>query len=239
MKKWIEIVKESFSIELTPDQVAAFDLFERELLEWNQKISLTAIREPEMIELKHFADSLSCLLAIDPSNPPKSIIDIGTGAGLPGIPLKIIFPEARLTLVESVKKKAAFCQHMVDQLELKDVIVSSARAEEVGQDPLHREKYDLALARAVAAMPTLVEYLLPLTAIGGMVIMQKSASAREEAEASRNAIRLFGGKLREIIPVNIPGIEDERYLVVLDKIKATRDEFPRRVGVPAKLPIKN
>lgn len=144
-----------------------------------------------------------------------------------------------MTLVESVKKKAAFCQHMVDQLELKDVIVSSARAEEVGQDPLHREKYDLALARAVAAMPTLVEYLLPLTAIGGMVIMQKSASAREEAEASRNAIRLFGGKLREIIPVNIPGIEDDRYLVVLDKIKATRDEFPRRVGVPAKLPIKN
>lgn len=239
MKKWIEIVKESFSIELTPDQVAAFDLFERELLEWNQKISLTAIREPEMIELKHFADSLSCLLAIDPSNPPKSIIDIGTGAGLPGIPLKIIFPEARLTLVESVKKKAAFCQHMVDQLELKDVIVSSARAEEVGQDPLHREKYDLALGRAVAAMPTLVEYLLPLTAVGGMVIMQKSSSAHEEAKASRNAIRLFGGKLREILPVKIPGIEDERYLVVLDKIKATREEFPRRVGIPAKSPVKN
>ena len=117
--------------------------------------------------------------------------------------------------------------------------VSSARAEEIGQDSIHRERYDLSLARAVAKMPVLVEFLLPLVKVGGLVVMQKSASAKDEAEASRNAIRLMGGKLETIIPVKLPDVEDERYLVTLKKTKATPAEFPRRVGIPAKSPILN
>jgi 16S rRNA (guanine527-N7)-methyltransferase len=228
-----------YGVELSAPQAEQFDVFLNELLEWNQKFNLTAIREPEAIQIKHFLDSLSVLMAFPKGWTPQGMIDIGTGAGLPGIPLKIIYPEAKLTLVESVKKKAGFCEHMVEVLGLKDVIVSSARAEEIGQDPVHRERYDLALARAVAKMPVLVEYLLPLVNVGGLVVMQKSASAKEEAEASRNAIRLMGGKLVSIIPVNLPGVEDERYLVTLEKTKTTPAEFPRRFGIPAKSPIQN
>ena len=239
MQTWIECAKTDYGIELSPLQVGQFDTFMRELLEWNQKFNLTAIRDEEGIQIKHFLDSLSVIMAFPEGWIPQSMIDIGTGAGLPGIPLKIIYPEARLTLVESVKKKAGFCDHLVEVLGLKDVIVSSARAEEIGQDRAHRENYDLALARAVAKTPVLVEYLLPLVRTGGLTVMQKSASAKEEAEASRNAIRLMGGKLETILPVKLPGVVDERYLVVLQKIKPTPAEFPRRVGIPAKSPIQN
>ena len=239
MENWQELAKSEYGVALSAAQAEQFDVFLRELLEWNQKFNLTAIREPEEIKIKHFLDSLSVVKAFSEGWTPQSIIDIGTGAGLPGIPLKIIYPEARLTLVESVKKKTVFCEHMVTVLGLKDVTVSSARAEEIGQDPIHRERYDLALARAVAKMPVLVEYLLPLVKVGGLVVMQKSASAKDEAEASRNAIRLIGGKLGTIIPVKLPEVDDERYLVRLDKIKTTPAEFPRRVGIPAKSPIQN
>ena len=239
MQTWQEIAKSDYGLTLSAAQVEQFDVFLRELLDWNQKFNLTAIREPEEIKIKHFLDSLSVVKAFPNGWTPQSMIDIGTGAGLPGIPLKIIYPQARLTLVESIKKKAGFCEHVVEVLGLKDVRVSSARAEEIGQYPDHRERYDLALARAVAKMPVLVEYLLPLVTVGGLVVMQKSASAKEEAENSRNAIRLMGGKLETIIPVKLPEIDDERYLVTLIKTRATPAEFPRRVGIPAKSPIQN
>lgn len=239
MQNWQECAKSDYGVALTAVQIEQFDVYLRELLEWNQKFNLTAIREPEEIKIKHFLDSLSVVKAFPRDWAPESMIDIGTGAGLPGIPLKIIYSQARLTLVESIKKKAGFCEHMVALLGLKDITVSTARAEEIGQDPVHREHYDLALARAVAKMPVLVEYLLPLVSVGGFVVMQKSASAKEEAEASRNAIRLMGGKLDSISPVRLPGVEDDRYLVTLEKVKATPAEFPRRVGIPAKSPIQN
>ncbi len=239
MQNWQECAKSDYGVALSAAQAEQFDVFLRELLEWNQKFNLTAIREPEEIKIKHFLDSLSVVKSFPQGWTPQSMIDIGTGAGLPGIPLKIIYPQAKLTLVESIKKKAGFCEHMVEVLGLKDAIVSSARAEEIGQDPIHRENYDLALARAVAKMPVLVEYLLPLVKVGGIVVMQKSASAKDEAKASRNAIRLIGGKLDTIIPVKLPDVDDERYLVALEKVKATPSEFPRRTGIPAKLPIQN
>jgi 16S rRNA (guanine527-N7)-methyltransferase len=239
MKTWHQHASALFGIELNEKQTSLFDRYLAELLEWNQKFNLTAIREPEAIEIKHFLDSLSVVKAFEDGFEPKSMIDIGTGAGLPGIPLKILYPQAKLCLVESIKKKAGFCEHACQALGLTGVMVSSARAEEIGQLREHRERYDLALARAVAAMPTLVEYLLPLVRLGGRVVMQKGSSAEEEAEASRNAIRLFGGKLSQILPVSLPGVEDQRFLVVLEKIKPTPDQFPRRVGVPAKSPIQN
>jgi 16S rRNA (guanine527-N7)-methyltransferase len=228
-----------YGLSLSDFQKALFDTFLSEMLEWNQKFNLTAIREVDAIEIKHFLDSLSVVEAFKDGFVPGSMIDIGTGAGLPGIPLRVVYPEAKLTLVESIKKKAGFCEHAAQALGLENVIVSTARAEEIGQDPLHREKYDLVLARAVAIMPVLVEYLLPLAMIGGRVVMQKGKNAREESENSRNAIRLLGGKLLDIIPIDLPEVEDERYLVVLEKVRTTPSEFPRRVGVPAKSPIQN
>ena len=239
MTNWIEAAKIDFSVELSAKQIAQFQTYLDELLEWNQKFNLTAIRDVEGIEIKHFLDSLSVVQALSKGSKPKAMIDIGTGAGFPGIPLKILYPEAKLTLVESIKKKAGFCEHVAEKLELSDVIVSTARAEEIGQDKLHREQYDLVLARAVAKMPILVEFLLPLATLGGLVVMQKGSSAKEEAEESKNAIRLMGGKMLDLFQITLPGLEDERFMVVLEKIKATPSEFPRRVGIPAKSPIKN
>jgi len=239
MKTWHKHAERLYGLSLSDSQKALFETYLSELLDWNQKFNLTAIREAEAIEIKHFLDSLSVVAAFKDGFVPSSMIDIGTGAGLPGIPLRIVYPEARLTLVESIKKKASFCEHAAQVLGLENVLVSTARAEEIGQDPLYREKYDLVLARAVANMPVLVEYLLPLAKIGGRVVMQKGKSAREESENSQKAIRLLGGKLLDIIPIDLPEVEDERYLVVLEKVRTTPSEFPRRVGIPAKSPIQN
>jgi len=176
-------------------------------------------------------------LAFEPGNPPRSLIDVGTGAGFPGIPLKLIYPHLRLTLVESVQKKAGFCEHIADTLGLRQVTVLAQRAEEVGQDPKHREAYDVATARAVAPMPTLVEYLLPLVHVGGMVIMQKGENAPAETQQSEKVIARLGGRLRKIIPISLPLVVEDRYLVVLDKVAQTPSAYPRRTGVPAKQPL--
>jgi 16S rRNA (guanine527-N7)-methyltransferase len=223
-------------IRLTPRQLSCFERYERELLLWNTRFNLTAIREPEAIRTKHFLDSLTCLLAWR-DNPPASLIDVGSGAGFPGIPLKIFYPTLAVTLVESVGKKAEFCRHVAGILGLERVEVVQARAEEVGQMPEHRERYDWAVARAVANLPILVEFLLPLAKVGGSILAQKGASGPAEVHASENAIRLLGGRMRQIAQVDLPGVADERYLVVIDKIAATPPNYPRRVGVPAKKPL--
>jgi len=229
--------RQLLGLQLSREQIAAFKLLEDELLEWNSHFNLTAIRDKEGIETKHFLDSLTCLMALDAASTPRSLIDIGTGAGFPGIPLKLILPQMRLTLVESIQKKAGFCTHIVEKLGLRQVQVLAERAEEVGQNPEHRESYDLATARAVAAMPTLVEYLLPLVRIGGLVIMQKGESAQLEALQSEKVIQRLGGKIKVILPVVLPGVVDERYLVVLEKVARTSADFPRRTGLPAKQPL--
>lgn len=229
--------RQLLGLQLSREQIAAFKLLEEELLEWNNRFNLTAIRDKEGIETKHFLDSLTCLMALDLNAAPRSLIDVGTGAGFPGIPLKLMLPNMRLTLVESIQKKAGFCTHVVEKLGLRQVQILPERAEDVGQDPAHRESYDLATARAVAAMPTLVEYLLPLVRIGGLVIMQKGESAQLEALKSEKVIQRLGGKIRVILPVELPGVADERYLVVLEKVARTSAEFPRRTGLPAKQPL--
>src|SRR5690349_2059350 len=160
MEKLIQDAATSFNVHLTGRQAAAFAMYEKELIEWNSKFNLTAIRDSESIRTKHFLDSLSCVLAWR-TNPPNRLIDIGTGAGFPGIPLKILYPNLKLTHTESVGKKANFYQHIVSKLGLDNVIVIQARAEELGQDADHREKYDWAVARAVANHNVLSEYLIP------------------------------------------------------------------------------
>ena len=237
MDTFAQNARQLLGLQLSREQIAAFKLLEDELLEWNSHFNLTAIRDKEGIETKHFLDSLTCLMALDAASTPRSLIDIGTGAGFPGIPLKLILPQMRLTLVESIQKKAGFCTHIVEKLGLRQVQVLAERAEEVGQNPEHRESYDLATARAVAAMPTLVEYLLPLVRIGGLVIMQKGESAQLEALQSEKVIQRLGGKIKVILPVVLPGVVDERYLVVLEKVARTSADFPRRTGLPAKQPL--
>lgn len=236
MEKLVREARELFDVHITAGQAAMLATYEKELLEWNQKFNLTAIRDSESIRAKHFLDSFSCVLAWK-DNPPASLIDVGTGAGFPGLPLKILYPDLKLTLVESVGKKAKFCEHIVNALGLEDVQVINARAEDIGQDPSHRENYDWAVARAVASLNVLSEYLLPLVKVGGRMLAQKGESAAAEAETAKQALKIVGGELRELIPVKLPDISDNRYLVIVDKVAATPVKYPRKAGVPAKQPL--
>ena len=236
MEKLAHDTQALFNVHITGRQVMALITYEKELIEWNQKFNLTAIRDTESIRTKHFLDSFSCVLAWKAS-PPNHLIDIGTGAGFPGIPLKILYPSLKLTLVESVGKKAMFCQHMVRVLGLEHVNVIQARAEDLGQNLEHREKYDWAIARAVASLNVLSEYLIPLVKVGGMALAQKGESGPAEAQSAEKAMELLGGKLKQLIPVNLPGVADDRYLIVVEKVAATPPKYPRKPGIPMKQPL--
>jgi 16S rRNA (guanine527-N7)-methyltransferase len=231
-------IKDLLGLTLTPEQLAKLQVYEEELLDWNERISLTAIRDVEGVRAKHFLDSLTVLLGWERHSPPARIIDVGTGAGFPGLVLKLIWPASQVTLVESVHKKADFCRHMVDKLDLNGVTVLAERAESVGQHPDHRQNYDLAVARAVARMPILVEYLLPLVHRNGIVMAMKGESAPAETQSAERAIHLMGGKLHKLIRVELPGVVEERFIVVVNKVARTPEEYPRRVGVPSKNPLE-
>ena len=221
---------------LNSNQQKAFEIYESELMSWNEKMNLTAIRDLEGIRIKHFLDSLTCLSVMKPLKNER-IIDVGTGAGFPGIPLKIIYPGIQLTLLESIGKKAAFCSHILKTLKIEGVEVLPVRAEEAARLSQHRAQYDWSLARAVAALPVLSEYLLPFLKIGGYMLAQKGETAHTEAHASEKAIKLLGGELQRIEKIMLPGVVDERFLVVTKKIAATPPQYPRNVGVPAKKPL--
>lgn len=228
--------KALFHVQLNERMVVALTTYERELIEWNSKFNLTAVRDPASIRTKHFLDSFSCALAWG-SLPPRRLIDVGTGAGFPGIPLRILYPGLKLTLVESVGKKAMFCEHIVRLLGLDGVEVIKGRAEDVGCAAEHRERYDGAVARAVASLPVLSEYLLPLVRIGGTAIAMKGESGPAEAQSAERAMKMLGGKLKQVIPVSLPGIADERYLILMEKSAATPPRYPRKAGMPMKRPL--
>jgi len=236
MTELASLVFNQLGIQLSTPQIVSFDLYERELLAWNEKFNLTAIRDQEGIRVKHFLDSLTCIKEMKAVSPSR-LIDIGTGAGFPGIPLKLFFPAMQLTLVESVGKKASFCQHMVETLNLADVEVLTLRAEGVGQLARYREKFDWAVARAVASLPILLEYLLPLVRVGGGVLAQKGESAHAEAQLAEKASQILGGKLQHISQLTLPGVVEEHFFVVYKKIAITPAKYPRRVGLPAKSPL--
>jgi len=235
-------------LTLTSEQQAAFQRYRDELVAWNARANLTAITDDASIQIKHFLDSLSCLTAI--SDFPSQfevwnlkseirVVDVGAGAGFPGLPLKIVCPSMRLTLIEATGKKVAFLDHIVAALGLRNVTVIKGRAEEVGRNRAHREQYDWAVARAVAEMPTLVEYLLPLVKVGGKALAQKGEAAPAEVATAETAIHHLGGRLNRLLPLELHGIAETRYLVMIDKIAATPEKYPRRPGMPAKRPIKN
>lgn len=238
MEALADNIKSLLGIKLSKDQLGALSLYQHELLEWNKHIGLTAIRSVEGVQTKHFLDSLTVLLAWERHDSPARLIDVGTGAGFPGLMLKLVWPSTQVTLVESIHKKADFCRHIVDQLGLKGVTVLSDRVEAVGQDPEHRQSYDLAVARAVARMPILMEYLLPLIYSNGIAMAMKGETAHAETQAAEKAIRLMGGKLHKLVHVTLPGVVEERYIVVVNKVARTPEEYPRRIGVPAKDPIQ-
>ena len=233
---WSEQADSQFGVRLNARQLEAFDWYAAELQSWNQRFNLTSVTDREQIEIKHFLDSLSCLRVMHPE-PGARIVDIGTGAGFPGIPIRIACPQVHMLLVESIGKKAQFCQHIVDELELTNVAVIHSRAEQVGRLPEYREQFDWALARAVANLPTLLEYLLPLVKVGGGAIAQKGDTAPAEAQSARIAMGVLGGELAEIIPVELPGVAETRHLVVMRKSAATPEKYPRRPGVPGKRPL--
>lgn len=236
MQELVDNAWNLFGIRITDDQLAAFKVYEQQLIEWNNQFNLTAIDNPRQIRVKHFLDSLSCMLAWR-NTPTDRVIDVGTGAGFPGLPLKIICPAINLTLVESVGKKAAFCEHITESINLQQVDVVQERAETIASQVERRENYDWAIARAVATMPILVEYLLPLVRVGGFALAMKGESGPAEAQTAEHAIQILGGRIQQLIPVTLPGVEDERYLVIIEKTAATPERYPRRVGIPAKRPL--
>lgn len=228
---------QQFNLTLTETQLNAFETYSRELIAWNRHTNLTRIIEPDEVVVKHFLDSLSVYRILADLSPTISMIDVGSGAGFPGLPLKIVLPDIQLTLLESTAKKTAFLQHMVETLRLTGVTVLIARAEEVGQQETYREQYDVAVARAVSALSVLVEYTLPLVKVGGVVIAQKGQSPTQEIEAAASALATLGGEVSQTLPIEIPGLEEVRHLVVIQKINHTPPKYPRRPGMPAKRPL--
>lgn len=230
---------QALRMDVESEHVKAFQIYYDELLTWNQKFNLTAITEYENAQIRHFLDSLTCLLAMETESPlgQQSLIDVGTGAGFPGLVLKIVRPDIQLTLLDSTAKKTRFLKHLVQRLGLQGVTVLHGRAETLGQDPKHRERYDWTVARAVAEMPILAEYLLPLTKIGGGALAQKGEDAPAEVQRAEYAIAQFGGRIRKLMPVEMHGLAETRYLVLMDKVAASPAKYPRRPGMPSKRPL--
>lgn len=225
-------------LDLEENQIALFHRYLQELVEWNKKINLTAIVEPREVQAKHFLDSLTVSLAIPREVMSQgTLVDVGSGAGFPGLPLKILWPGLRVTLVESVGKKAAFLRHLVEALELEGVEVRNQRAESLAQDPRFRETFDVAVSRAVADMSTLAELTLPFCKVGGTAVAQKKSDIEDEMRRSERAVSLLGGALGRTQVVDMEEIGEPRWLVVLTKLAASPLRYPRRPGLPAKRPL--
>lgn len=220
-------------INMEKEQIEQFYEYMNLLIEWNEKINLTAITEPEEIIKKHFIDSITIAKYIKGS----SIIDVGTGAGFPGIPLKILNNSLNITLLDSLNKRLIFLNEVISKLNLSNIKTQHARAEEAGINRKFREKYDIAVSRAVAPLNILVEYLLPFVKVGGNAICMKANSADEELKIAKNAIKILGGKVEEIEEFVLPNTDIGRTIIVIKKIKNTPNKYPRKAGTPAKQPL--
>src|SRR5512145_114706 len=229
----LAVTAATWGLALNSTQLSQFMIYASELRRWNERINLTAISDESQIISRHFLDSLRCALSW--GEIPGRLADIGTGAGFPGIPLKILYPELQLFLIESIGKKATFLRHIVDRLGLSGVEVVVARAEDVGHAEQHRERYDVVVARAVAELRILTEYCLPLCCVGGRFLAPKGPQLDREIKDAQTAITLLGGRIAALETVTLPGIE-QRTLIVIEKIAHTPPLYPRAVGIPAKRP---
>lgn len=228
---------ERLGLPITDDKMTQYKLYLELLQEWNQKINLTAITEREEVYLKHFYDSLTAGLYVDFSKGVHSLCDVGSGAGFPSIPLKILYPELEVTIVDSLKKRISFLEIIVDKLNLSDVTLCHDRAETFGQNKLYRATYDFVTARAVARMSVLAELCLPLLKKDGVFIAMKAAHAPEEMKAANKAITTLGGKFRKDCSFELPKGAGERHIILIDKKKETPNKYPRKPGTPNKQPI--
>jgi len=239
MEKLIEGTRK-LGIELNASMVEQFELYYQVLIEWNKKFNLTAITDYQEVQIKHFVDSLTVTMALtkqESTKPGLSIMDIGTGAGFPGIPLKIMLPQSRLVLLEATTKKVTFLRYAAQRLELENVEIVAGRAEEVAHLPLYRQQFDLVVSRAVASLSSLVELALPFCQIGGKFVAQKKGDSRQEIDRAIKAIDVLGGRLSRVRELEVEGLSDGRYLVIIDKIYITPEKYPRRTGVPVRRPI--
>ena len=226
-------------VSLSEDQLAQFAEYTRLLSEGNRRANLTAITDPEQVQIRHYLDSLTAVLAIPQWPDGARVVDIGAGAGFPGIPLKIAFPGIRLTLAESTRKKTAFLEELVSELGLDDVEILTTRAEEMGRMEGYRGQFDVALARGVASLPVLIEYGLPLCKGHGHLLAWKGSDGPVEAKMSVNALNELGGKIAGLHSINemSPPLSPDRWIISVEKIRRTPGRYPRRIGVPAKQPL--
>lgn len=224
---------------LSPRQIEQFSVYYQELVDWNQRFNLTRITGCEEVQIKHFCDSLTVTLALKPSEPGNHLrmLDVGSGAGFPGIPLKILLPDINLVLLESTTKKGVFLSHLKEKLGLGDVEIVTGRAEEAAHLEQYRERFDVVLSRGVAPLPTLAELTLPFCTIGGRFIAQKKGEIALEISQTAKAISTLGGNLREVKRIELEEFTDERYLIIIEKVTPTPTQYPRRPGMPAKRPI--
>ncbi len=228
----------AFGVDLTPIQQEQFEKYYRLLVEWNEKFNLTSITDYTSVQLKHFLDSLSAApILLRAGVNGKNLLDVGAGAGFPGVALAIALPEMRVTLLEATGKKVRFLDQVTGELGLENVTNVHGRAEEFAHDAKQRERFDFVTARALAPMPTLVEYTVPFVRVGGICIAYKAVEAEPETHSSKRGIEILGGRVREIISVKLADLDDVRQLVVIDKIARTPQLYPRAGGLPKRKPL--
>ena len=227
---------ETLGIRLTDIQKRQFDRYYELLIEWNRVMNLTGITEYDEVNLKHFTDSLTIVRVKEMKNI-STLIDVGTGAGFPGLPIKIAFPHIKVTLLDSLNKRIKFLDQIVEELGLDDVVTLHGRAEDYAKKDEYREKFDLCASRAVANLSTLSEYCLPFIKKGGCFVSYKSADSDEEIKMSGKALDILGGKIEKIDKFMLPGSDMGRALVMIEKVKDTPRKYPRKAGVPSKEPL--
>ena len=226
---------EKIDIKFTEEQLNQFYEYMNLLLEWNEKINLTAITDPSEVILKHFIDSLTINKYIKENS---TLADVGTGAGFPGIPLKILRPDLKITLVDSLNKRINFLNEVINKLNLVNIETVHSRIEDFGKDKKYREIFDFVTARAVANLAVLSEYLLPIAKVGGQCVCMKGSSVEEELSNGKNAIKVLGGKIKNIDEFVLPDSDMSRNVIIIDKIKNTPNKYPRKAGIPVKEPLK-
>lgn len=236
MSKKFEQQLAELGITLTQTQFNQFDKYYEMLVEWNKVMNLTGITEYEEVNEKHFVDSLALVKALDISKV-QTVIDIGTGAGFPGIPLKIAFPHLKITLLDSLNKRIRFLDSVIEELNLTDIHTIHGRAEDFARQADYREQFDLCVSRAVANLSTLSEYCLPYVKVGGFFVSYKSGDIVDELSAAKTAVHVLGGTQNKPVVFQLPGSDISRSFVKIKKIKPTGKKFPRKVGLPSKEPI--
>ena len=236
MSKIFDEKLKELRIELNENMKNQFDRYYELLVEWNKVMNLTGITEYEEVNEKHFIDSLSIVKVID-INKIDNIIDIGTGAGFPGIPLKIAFPPLKVTLLDSLNKRIKFLNAVIDELNLNHIETIHGRAEDYAKKTEYRENYDLCVSRAVANLSTLSEYCVPYVKVGGLFISYKSGDIDEEIVKSKPAIKILGAEIENVIKFKLPGTDIHRSFVKIKKLSTTKKKYPRKAGLPAKEPL--